>query len=137
MTQQEIQERNTQIALMLGWEYDEDLKIFNTPFLELVEPQAFGDEQFSSRLHDYELKFHSDWNWLMEAVEFIETIKVNNIQIYDVKIWDSHCEIKMNPQYALTFDKLPEPNWIIQKTKIEAVFIAVSYFAKLYNNKEL
>ena len=40
MTQQEIQERNKEIALMLGDEYE----------------------------HSY----HLDWNWLMEAVEFIE-----------------------------------------------------------------
>ncbi len=115
MTQQE---RNKQIALMLDWEYDEDLKIFNTPFLELVEPQAFGDEQFSSRLHDYELKFHSDWNWLIEAVEFVE----KNHAWVNIK----GCLVDITKDYSVS-----------APSKKEAVFLAVSDFAKLYNENKL
>ena len=93
MTQQEIQERNKEIALMLGDEYE----------------------------HSY----HLDWNWLMEAVEFIEK---NN---YTFIIEDKHCYYYHYKQF------LRESKSGIGKSKKEAVFIAVSDFAKLYNDKTL
>jgi hypothetical protein len=71
---------------------------------------------------DY-LLFHSDWNWLMEAVEFIE--KRN----YTFIIEDKHC------YYYKQF--LREAKSGIGKSKKEAVFLAVSDFAKLYNEEKL
>jgi hypothetical protein len=143
MTTQEINnERNKEISLMLGAIYSEPAKAWGFGNAR-IEPNElkFGGEIIKGAVwaerFEKELKFHSDWNWLMEAVEFIESIKINDIQIYNVKIWDSHCEVKVNPQYALTLEELPVPIWIIQKTKKEATFVAVSDFAKLYNNKEI
>lgn len=66
--------KNRCIVEMMGWEYDELSESFDTPFLELVEPQAFGDEQFSSKLRDFELKFHSDANWQFEALDYMKQL---------------------------------------------------------------
>ena len=66
-----IIEYNKMIAEFLDWEFDDLSETFETPFLKLVEPQAFGDEQFSCKLQDFELEFHTDWNWLMKLVEKI------------------------------------------------------------------
>ena len=62
-------EDNKIIAEFLDWEFDDLSETFETPFLKLVEPQAFGDEQFSCKLQDFELEFHIDWNWLMKVIE--------------------------------------------------------------------
>jgi hypothetical protein len=101
MTQQEIQERNEQIALMLG------MKIEGTYITNWKE--------FNSLLHSIEdtLKFHSDWNWLMEAIQFLQ----------------KHFESK--DRYWTTIERYP------LYSNIEDVFVVVSDFAKLYNNKEL
>jgi hypothetical protein len=101
MTPQEIQERNKQIALMLGYEN--------------MSPDKL-------------LLFHSDWNWLMEAKSFINNKLYQTYQTYyphtnrhQFSIWkESNCLLE-------TID-------IDEK---EAVFIAVSDFAKLYNEGKL
>ena len=66
-----IIENNKLIAEFLEWEFDDLSETFETPFLKLVEPQAFGDEQFSCKLQDFELEFHTDCNWLIKVVEKI------------------------------------------------------------------
>ena len=67
MTQQEIQERNNQIALMLGYVNttltDKDFNIFENkekPFSAIPK-----------MIETMSMQFHSDWSWLMEAVDFI------------------------------------------------------------------
>lgn len=74
MTQEEIQERNKQIALMLG------LKPLSKPYdgAFTSDDKTYNSFRifFNGLLEDeswYEYpKFHSDWNWLMEAVDFVE-----------------------------------------------------------------
>ena len=66
-----IIENNKLIAEFLEWEFDDLSETFETPFLKLVDSHAFGDEQFSCKLQDFELEFHTDWNWLMKLVEKI------------------------------------------------------------------
>ena len=115
-----IIENNKLIAEFLDWEFDDLSETFETPFLKLVEPHAFGDEQFSCKLQDFELEFHSDWNWLMVVVEKIESIKGTQIFINGIS-----CEIMFKGK-------------IISKhfnTKIEAVYNAVVEFIKWYNKQ--
>jgi hypothetical protein len=73
MTPQEIQERNKQIALMLGYvnttPADKDFNIFEYP-------TKFG--AIPKMIETMSMKFHSDWNWLMEGckhlgMEFVNT----------------------------------------------------------------
>jgi|LakMenEpi03Aug12_release.lakeMendotaPanAssembly.Ray.scaffolds.fasta_scaffold1662909_2 hypothetical protein len=107
MTQQEIQERNKQIVLMLGGEYRRNESLSFEPKGRWYIPQ-FPDAQ-----QDYNLKFHSDWNWLMEAVEFIA----------------NYYSDKEIPSVHLLNMPIFAPK--------EAVFFAVSDFAKLYNENKL
>jgi hypothetical protein len=93
MTQQE---RNKEIALMLGLQYDKECVIYIMT--------AYSWDM---------LRFHSDWNWLMGAIKKILSIVSEND---DMEI------------YNIIIDQIPD---------IEAVFIAVSQFAKLYNENKL
>jgi hypothetical protein len=110
MTQQEIQQRNQQIALMLGW-YKEN----NT--WKVLEKFRGG---FISKDKDSNLQFHSDWNWLMEAVEFIES------KGYEIGIFANRVEIITTIEENRVYETGG-------KTKKEAVFIAVSDFARQFN----
>ena len=117
MTQQE---RNKQIALMLGWTYN-----------------SFNDRWNEDMHHDYsflrmdELKFHSDWNWLMGAVEFIEKLDNYYVQIeeFDSYIYDvsKFTDSEMNP---FLMSK-------VKTSKKESVFLVVSEFAEYYNTKNI
>ena len=117
MTQQEIQERNSDIALMLGLHHDKECVIY-------------GMTAYTWDM----LRFHSDWRWLMDAVEFIEKFKIEiSIIKNECSIIDTEkAELEENP-----FMIEPISKCFDAETKKEAVFIAVSDFAKLYNNKQL
>ena len=122
MTQQEIQERNEQIALMLGLTPTKGFGSKKNEYFKKID----GDKTIMYN----KVLFHSDWNWLMEAVEFID--KLSN---YFIQIEEKSCYV-----YDISkFDNSQTNAFIIKdgKTKKESIFIAVSDFAKLYNNKEL
>jgi hypothetical protein len=67
-----------------------------------------------------EMKFHSDWNWLMEVVEKIESLKVI-------------VEIRENVCYIETSSK----NYYseLEDTKLQATYKAVVEFIKWYNQQ--
>jgi ribosomal protein L30/L7E len=109
----EIQERNKQIALMLGLHHDKECVIY--------EMKAYTWDM---------LRFHSDWNWLMEAVEFIQKELIKNNDEFCIEFYEGL------PGEPMTFVSYAEQN-VKSKSSKEAVFIAVSDFAKLYNNKQL
>lgn len=117
-------ENNKIIAEFLDWEFDDLSETFETPFLKLVEPQAFGDEQFSSKLQDFELEFNSDWNWLMVVVEKIESLGYK----IDISKWENsqYCGIYLNGKKIAGNET---------NTKIEAVYNACVEFIKWYNNQ--
>ena len=125
-----IIENNKLIAEFLNWEFDDLSETFETPFLKLVDPHAFGDEQFSCKLQDFELEFHSDWNWLMSVVEKIENLQdENNCAIYNVQIEQSFTEIIDNhTSETIIYD-------IDADSKIEAVYNIVIEFIKWYNEQ--
>ncbi len=134
MASEEIQERNKQIALMLGWTHNKFMNRWN------------DEDIFHKYAYVEELKFHSDWNWLMEAVEFIEGkdywVEIVKSQLgtktrnYPI-IW---CEIGKENSTDLLDDncytKITRGE-SVNRNKKEAVFIAVSDFAKLYNEKKI
>ena len=137
MTQQEIQERNKQIALMLGKK--EQLEYWK----QWVDIES-------------KLKWHSDWNWLMEAVEFIKkNIRTSNNteNASNKEIFIDEWEFKVT-KYYLRLIQWTNAGWrmfdnknrnlsmlyIIGEnceTEKEAVFKIVSDFAKFLNNKEI
>ena len=107
MTQQEIQERNKEIALMLG---------YKTTWLDKL-------------FYTWKCRFLYDWNLLMEARDFIESLnQVQGMSKYTITI--SNKIVKINT----TNDEII---WIRAEDRKEAVFLAVSDFAKLYNEGKL
>ena len=112
-----ITENNRLIAEFLDWEFDDLSETFETPFLKLVDPHAFGDEQFSCKLQDFELEFHSDWNWLMEVVKKIDEISLNAPTIWNLE-----------GKTTDIFNSIREVN-------IELTHNRVIDFIKFYNNQ--
>ena len=127
-----IIENNKIIAEFLEWEFDDLSETFETPFLKLVEPQAFGDEQFSCKLQDFELEFHSDWNWLMKVVE-----KIHSMQSYGVLINPNGTYIQDEDDkvICMTFKNEEVNGEIISSSNIEATFNCCAEFVKWYNEQ--
>lgn len=121
-----IIENNKLIAEFLNWEFDDLSETFETPFLKLVEPQAFGDEQFSCKLQDFELEFHIDWSWLMQVVEKIENLsKEGETYMFNITKFSARVTYKGSRIVDLPIDN----------TKIEAVYNACVEFIKWYNKQ--
>lgn len=120
MKQQEITERNCDIAIMLNWKQNSKKSTF----------YFIKDEKKFIYEHN-ELKFDRDWNWLMISVEFIENLKfrfdiaLNEVDLYCIKEDESR-------RYSDTIN-IYEKNLL---SKQEAVFIAASNFAKFWNNNK-
>ena len=122
-----IVENNKLIAEFLDWEFDDLSETFETPFLKLVDSYAFGDEQYSCKLQDFELEFHSDWSWLMTVVEKIESL--------------DHCQIDISLNwcrigYKGTLYNYDSRDYFKGLTKIEAVYNACLEFVKWYNQNK-
>jgi hypothetical protein len=128
-------ERNIEIAKMLGYKYvtwqeakeekyGKHIKAgWWSAIPKRVHPMIPIKEHYIGRSNN-DLKFHSDWNYLMNAVEFIENKK------YEIDIFGNCVEICTTPDE----DYVSE---VVGKTKKEAVFIAVSDFARSYNKNKL
>ena len=136
MTQQEIQERNKEIALMLGGIYSKAAEAwgFGNSRVEkktiIIEGKSYKSLVWAERF-EKELLFHSDWNWLMEAVEFIN--KTHNFD-------NEHRDLTYTIQYLISGGYFPgaiEPLPKRLMHSINNLFLAVSDFAKLFNNKEI
>jgi hypothetical protein len=112
MTQQEIQERNKQIALMLGWTLKSYPTYISSPFHSRSVWWSPGTTKTFCCIEGEEF-FHSDWTWLHEAAE----------KVYSLT----------NPSDSIRHDIIH----ILGRSHKEAVFIAVSDFAKLYNEKKI
>ena len=121
----EIQERNNQIALMLNIKIEQcypENKDYKQHGIVYTLEKEFAKNVNSIFLGVSELKFHSDWNWLHEAVEFIEKLG------YHVIISKQSCRIWTGGTCHI------DGKGVFKK---ESVFIAVSDFAQKLNNKEL
>jgi L-lysine 2,3-aminomutase len=147
MTQQEIQERNKEIALMLGKKYQNNTIVIHYNNVCGVNPTG---ETWQECL------YHSDWNWLMEAVEFIKkNIRTSNNteNAINKEIFIDEWEFKVT-KYYLRLIQWTNAGWRMFdnknrnlsmlyvvgencETEKEAVFKIVSDFAKKFNNKEL
>ena len=72
------------------------------------------------------LPFHNDWNWLMQVVEKIESIKIETYKVR-VDIYFNCCQI--NPTHWEQLISI----YGNKETKIEAVYNACIEFIKWYN----
>jgi len=146
MTQQEIQERNNEIATLLNWEkclvnkldeygYRQCLEGFITPWENHLNEDTLNAENEINIFAIEDLRFHLDYNWIMEAVEFI---RLKNWS-YDMYCPNNIIEKNSDEEFECNFWDKKNPE-IIGRSKTslkEAIFIAVSNFAQKYNNKEL
>ena len=88
----------------------------------------YKNYEHNDRICNYnELKYHSDWNWLIEVVKKIEELNNN---IYQVDILQEGCKISIRCKQFIdkTVSKLPD-----NTTKINAVWLAIVEFIKWYN----
>lgn len=91
-----------------------------------------------------QLDFHKDWNWLMEVVEKIESLKPieflsgRNWIGFDVRIYKTfntqtnYCTIK----YLKESGDMTVSNGFSKKNKIESVYNACVEFIKWYNENK-
>ena len=126
MDQKQIEKNNELIALFMG--------------NEVTGPGIpmgiwFKDRQDFIQFSD--LKYHSDWNWLMEVVEKIESIKDPHHGYFGVYISSNSCTIQGT---RFRSDKIEEPpvyfNDTILSSKIERTYIAAVMFIKWYNENK-
>lgn len=110
-------ENNKLIAEFMDWE------IHPTMFQKM---QKKGIKQGFRKLSDFvfikDLAYHSDWNWLMEVVEKIESLDfIFSIHHETANIFNGGCnELKYNET-------------VQARTKKEAVYNACIEFIKWYN----
>lgn len=115
-----IEQKNEEIAKMLGW----------TSKTRTIE-QAIVLSYFNSggQFIGVEFQFHSDWNWIMEAVKFINSTHKHSVEARDLTYtlqglslggyWNNS-DVREN---SINFNS------------IDDVFDAVYRFAKTWNNK--
>jgi hypothetical protein len=147
MTQQEIQERNKQIALMLGKKYKNNSIVIHYDNVCGVNPTGATWQV---------CLYHSDWNWLMEAVFFIKENIKSSSNTKDAKIGElfiDEWEFRVKSYYVRLIQwtkngwRMPDRDdmelsllYIIGEnceSEKEAIFLIVSDIAKLYNEKKL
>ena len=102
-----METNNKIIAEFMGAKLTKDLKI--------MYPVYEGDSSYVKNL-----KYHSDWNWLMQVVEKIESI---GFTFETKKNW---ARITRKGENIIL-------RWEEDKTKIEAVYNACIEFIKWYN----
>lgn len=109
MTREEILEFNERCAEFLGW--------------ETAGPGFFaGYWNGKDFIQFHELKFHSDWNWIMEVVDAIEKIGNHGFTIY---------------RQSTNINGLPfEISNSKSDSKKEAVVQAINQFLIWYNTKK-
>lgn len=111
------EENNKLIASFLGWEKDtEDSYIL---------PDNLSDPFYKIDTR-YILEFDTDWNWLMEVVDKIESLGYGfNITIGDATVLQNHSAIYSTLIYRIDGTK-----------KLEAVYKTCVEFIKWYNQQK-
>ena len=99
----------------------------NFYFPQFKEPYIFQGnlEGYSEVFRTEDLKFHNDWNWLMEVVEKIESLG------YNTKI-----ESLEHTRVSIGNGKLTTLIQVDKETKIKAVYNACVTFIEWYNEQK-
>lgn len=129
------EKRNLEIGKMIGMIFEHGYVINWKDYLYLMS--NFEESP----------RFHSDWKWLMEAVDFIEKLDLtdehysweddegktrNNFKCLSVDIERNRCYIDEELE-------LDPPHCVVQyvgENKLDATFMCVSDFAKIFNERK-
>jgi len=82
--------------------------------------------------YPHELRFHKDWNWLMEVIEKIEKLPITDNGGVCVSIEHNYCRIYLDDWGQFTDIAIG----ISKNSKIEATFKAVVNFIEWYNQQK-
>ena len=122
MTEQEILEYNERCLKILPFKYRNQSKYWVI--------YRYDDNSFFGKNRRYlavnNLKFHSDWNWIMEVIEAIGKLG------YLVVIQSNFCQIQEIGTKENSFKPLIIAS-LYGKTKKEAVVQAINQFLIWYN----
>lgn len=146
MENEEILNRNIEIAKFLGWKRligndfsakrEHTGNLFDTP---KNTTQFFKPKDIKSYyINRTTLAFDYNWNWLMYAIERIESIDDEYHGHFGVYPSSNTCTIQ-STNFKSDELIMPEPpyyfNTCTANSKIEATFAIVSDFCKWYNEK--
>lgn len=139
-------ENNKIIAEFMEWHYM-GINTYLTPYSDAWLTN--GEQTYSCPLNV--MRFHSDWNWLMEVIEKIESLDINNfakqldredVQPIEGKfylsVYDCQAEFLASVYYWQHDNNIKGLKKENGNTKIQAVYNACVEFIKWYNeqNKE-
>ena len=104
-----------------------------TKDLKIIYPVHEGDSSYVKNL-----KYHSDWNWLMKVVEKIENIKDSHHGRFGIYISSNSCVIQST---NFKSDKpIANPSYyyddVILNSKLESTYNAVVRFINFYNKQK-
>ena len=119
-----ILENNKLLAEFLG----EIKQPFEFPQFGYIN--SMGD--WKDTFFDNQLKFHSNWNWLMSVVE-----KIHSMQSYGVFINPNgtYIQDEEDKVICMTFKNEEVNGEIISSSNIEATFNCCAEFVKWYNEQ--
>lgn len=104
MTQKWINDFNKKCAEFLDWKFEEDDLIFSFDkknSFEFLNRPAYAI---------YDLKFHSDWNWIMEVFEYILELPKK----YDGNFWELNGKV-FSIKHMMFHEIIGEKETVIQK----------------------
>jgi hypothetical protein len=136
MIKKDIKERNEEIAIMMGAIFSKHAKAWGFGNAVIMDkPIKFGGKEYdnvvSAQTFKKELNFHNDWNEIMDAILFINQLHKDNVEGRD---------FLYTIQYLMSGGYFPKSNEKCPKrllNNIDNLFLAVSDFAKMFNNKKL
>jgi hypothetical protein len=125
MINEEIVERNKNIAIFMEFEYNKTDSFGNDNYRLPYEYRNIFNCSHYDNLH-----FNTSYDWLMPVVDKIESMIYFSMDI-TVEIEHNFCTIFGN------FSPIFIDGETLKLTKKEAIFMAVSDFAKRYNERTL
>lgn len=132
MTQKQILEFNKRCAEFLGAIYSENAEAWGFGNAKNIGSKKYNGVMYHNIIEaerfEKELKFDSDWSWIMEVVEAIEKLDKIEDSVYRVTTFCNICKIDTsNGEIA----------WSKSVTKQEAVVEAINQFLIWYNEHKV
>ena len=149
MKEEEITERNKLICEFMGykqiiipidkWKFSGSKKPF--PDHEIIRYGSITNNK--DWFEEKDLKYHSDWNWLMNVLEKIEQTWIGKFGEMNIKILSECSDLLVKPNGRLYECRIKNHNYpeVIKgvgqsyNSRIKAVWLAIIDFIKWYNTQ--